>query len=94
MKIIPLGLVWRAFEFAKILPKKKEKTRQIVSFYFLILHSPSHWVKQTISKKKNDAIVGLKRKLLFIWSETWKLKIKKKQMKKTRIARLKARDQK
>jgi len=34
------------------LPKKKEKTRQIVSFYFLILHSPSHWVKQTISKKK------------------------------------------
>ena len=52
MKIIPLGLVWRAFEFAKNLPERIEKTRQIVSFYFLILHSSSHWVKQTISKKK------------------------------------------
>ena len=77
-EIIPLGLIWRTFEFAKNLPEKKEKNSSncFVLFFDSSLLLPL--VEQTISKKKIDAIVGPeKNKLLFIWSENWKLKIRK-----------------
>jgi len=72
-----LTSLWICQDFAQEKWKKKCFVLFCDSSLLLPLGKTNHF-----KEKKIDAIVGLKRKLLFIWSENWKLKIKKKIWKK------------